>query len=645
MTSPQQKKAKVVDLQQVCSECWEYYRNYIDSLQDGGDDYQGVGDIDELQELINIASLHIATKKGNGGIDKLQKSMSSSSWSVIDMLPILVSVAYYHLADYSIGQHLLSKDTQQDDDDGSSDVLEIQRLLTKSLEYFPENAATWSMGANFGRMTHRLSLSNIRQWYERAVHYSSKLRISALDILKDDSIQDNLIKEWTELLLLNQVLGVEFEGSDDDDEEEEEEEDIDDEGEEDIDQEEDDDQEMQGQYSSSAVESTSRFMCAMLWSREGEHERALSHLKNFPLTHRLHPNVWTIPNNNITDKPTSKAPLVFRPEQGLLPEHLYQSIRETFSPDAVYWKESNYASRGYYSYFTEFSAGKKPSNLIEDIIVNHLLPRACQVLDESDASSICGFEWWVHTRPIQANLGHNLHFDTDESMLAQEGKVTHPILSSVLYLSGGGDNKNSAGTTIMFDQTPDSQEVAQSAWLGIPRDNSFLLFPGNFLHGVLPCPGTVQKADGNDYSPSKQQTKTIQDWKEPPQKETEHRLTFMVGFWTRNVPKTMKQRHLYGPCGPLPPANEENTWVKQISEGYGDDDDGKMMITAEKEMAGISLPQVSPAWELIGEQESWHKENGHNNMLQIPPAIDHRFFVQNAPHCFRESLFEDHDCD
>ena len=76
------------------------------------------------------------------------------------------------------------------------------------------------------------------------------------------------------------------------------------------------------------------------------------------------------------------------------------------------------------------------------------------------ADSIVGYEWWPHTRPVQANLGHNLHFDTDESLLAETGDITHPIVSSVLYLTGGADS----GATIVFDQTPDSKDIAKHGW-------------------------------------------------------------------------------------------------------------------------------------------------------------------------------------
>jgi hypothetical protein len=455
--------------------------------------------------------------------------------------------------------------------------------------------------------------------------------------LEDETIDDPLVKEWVELLLLNQVVGVEFETDNDDDDGEEENENEEEQSDEDEENEEEEEKEEDGQYSSSAVEATSRFMCAMLWSIEGRHDGALKHLQKFPLTHRLHPNVWTVSKSQQHDVPP-KAPLVFRPPQGILPESLYRSMTQLFAPDAVYWKESSYSNRGYHSYFMDYEKDRAPKNVIEDMIVNHLLPRANQVLEKGE--SICGFEWWVHTRPIQANLGHNLHFDTDESMLAQEGKVTHPIMSSVLYLTGGGDDE--AGATIVLDQTPDSEKVAESCWQCIPKDNALMIFPGNLLHGVLPCPGHTESTSQDGHAAELSAEKLMQSWNnESPGNDTQpkpHRLTFMVGFWTRNVPATMKDRQLYGPCGPLPPATEEHTWVREMSKGY---DAGSSTATkAETDMPAVALPRVTPAWETI-EPEVTNDEPP----LDIPQAIDHRFFVHGAPQCFRQSLFEDQDGD
>ena len=151
-----------------------------------------------------------------------------------------------------------------------------------------------------------------------------------------------------------------------------------------------------------------------------------------------------------------------------------------FAPDAPYWLESDYQNRGYYSFFApKKEKEKEPTNVIEDVIKNHLLPLAEQ---ECSDESIVGVEWWVHTRPTGNNLGHPIHFDTDESLLAREKKVSHPVVSSVLYLTGAERDKEtnsaSAGPTIVFDQTPDSTTVASKAWISKPQDNSFMIFPG-----------------------------------------------------------------------------------------------------------------------------------------------------------------------
>ena len=138
-------------------------------------------------------------------------------------------------------------------------------------------------------------------------------------------------------------------------------------------------------------------------------------------------------------------------------------------------------------------------------------------------------------------------------------------------------------------------------------------------------------------------------WKSPSKSliPPNHRLTFMVGFWTRNVPATMKNRRLYGPCGPLPPPTDEHTWVQQIMKGYDNDNQGNdnEVTKARKIIIPSALPSVSPAWESF---ESFtcnqeEEEEEEEPPLSIPHSIDHRFFVRGAPQCFRQSLFEDRE--
>jgi hypothetical protein len=636
------KRQKKESLRDLAVKVWGHYQSYLESLKK-----DPTGDIDELEEILDVCKDYVHPI--NNSSNHLDSEKHNNWNSVEDLLSVLISVCYFHLAESSIAEYLVEGNATNEG------ATHIQELLTKSFEYYPQNAATWSMGANFGRMTHLLSLSTARQWYERAAEYASRLRSHCLDFLgsndKED-LSDDMLNDWVELLVLNQVAGVEFYEDEEETDSTTNQEDSDHDA--DVDTEDDEhasgneEQTTEGVYSASAVEETSRFMCAMLASLEGRHDLVPKHLMPFGLTHRLHPNVWKPTLANAAEVPT-KAPAIFDPKGGILPNHLYEAMKEIFAPESIYWQESNYMARDYYSFFMDYDRERNsPNNLIEDVIVNHLLPRAKQLLSKEEGDSICGFEWWAHTRPIRANLGHNLHFDTDEAILAQEGRVTHPILSSILYLTGGGVsgsiNDSRSGSTLILDQIPDAKEVAAQCWKGRPVDNAFLLFPGNLLHGVLPCPGKDGDFDG-DHAEELEESDVSslwKRWKRPEERVTEEgtRLTFMVGFWTRNVPASMKERRLYGPCGPIPPPSEEHTWVQEIMKRYNPDadHDGHDNASPVSQLVPSALPHVSPAWETIPIPEAFGEDD---QLLVIPRSIDHRFFVKGAPACFYDSLFSE----
>jgi hypothetical protein len=111
----------------------------------------------------------------------------------------------------------------------------------------------------------------------------------------------------------------------------------------------------------------------------------------------------------------------------------------------------------------------------------------------------------------------------------------------------------------------------------------------------------------------------------------------MVGFWTRRVPDKMKNRHLYGPCGPLPDANDDNTWVSEIEQEGGCNSEHSKPSNGERtNITSEILPKVTPAWEDI----TACVEKSKGPKLEIPTSLDHRFFVKDASSCFRQSLFK-----
>jgi len=548
------------------------------------------------------------------------------------------------------------------------------------------------------------------------------------------------VKEWIESLLLHQVTGVELlDGdsgttSDDDDNN--------DDGVENTDE----DEGEEGEYwSCSAVESTARFMAATLLfmeignrNSENNNANAVAMKKEalvkqqleqyFDCTHCLHPNVWKgcsrktgngdDDNNNGStednqilairgiDDEEEGGPPGATTGRGILPRPLYERICCVFAPDSAYWKQSSYDQRGYFSFFMDchknkdeggatttnaYNSGdsRTTNNLMRELIEDHLLP----ILRErfpKEAGEVCGFEWWVHTRPVSSSVGHNLHFDTDETLLRRhaaerkkkknEGRcgdgdddedslssaaITHPIFSSVLYLTGD----ESSGPTIVFNQTPNSTQVATKCWRNVPHNNSLLIFPGNLLHGVLPCPGDRRKQQQQQHQNHQNDDEIRNGLSEnnPPDmgqllsclrprgemsnpvEPPKHRLTLLVGFWTRRVPdqhdkESDKAEEYYRPCGPIPPAaSEEHSWVKLL-EAPAREDNGTPCpsSSSRRKYQGRRVPVVEPAWQSLQPRTF---DSSSSPPLEIPRAMDHRFFVKGAPRCFRDSLFEDDDDD
>jgi len=642
------KKSKDDLTKDVIHQAWSHYRAFLDSeheIQDGE-----VADIDELYEALDLLKHHISWEikdyNKEGFLESLPKfNLSLSSFGTIQsLLPVLLSMIYFHLGNDAVSQELncITRDETIEDlatptRDDISD-LNPAKLLESSLRYFPFNAASLSMLANYKRMTLKDTQENICLAYEIASENAQLIREVAISILDEgeeeegeDDIppEENLYKEWIELLLLDEICGAEYIEEEDKEEEENDDNNVEEESTNDHDEPNISDQGEQ-EFSPSETESVTSFMAALLNSSLGKHDKALVYLKKFNFSHRIHPSVWThskkgCPADWRSETTKASETFPFEPKafrgNGVLPPGLYERVCKVFSPGSAYWKESNYQNRGYYSFFQDLSDDiiQKPRNLIQDIVVNHLLPLAENEISKNNSSKIVGFEWWTHSRPLSANLGHQMHFDTDEAMLEQENTISHPIVSSVLYLTGNKDiDRQTAGSTIVFNQTPQSAEVAQNAYISHAQDNSYMVFPGNCLHGVLPCPGV-------DSSSPQKGSKAVE------------RLTFMVGFWTRRVPDNIKEKTLYCPCGELPPVNDEHTWISEINNGYEKNENIEVSKERNAQLTTHILPSVTPAWECIGTSE---KNHHHKDALTIPTSLDHRFFVHGAPHCFRDSLFK-----
>ncbi len=610
----------------------EHYKRYIGITDDDDDDDENeeteekhdedeevdeCGDIDEIFEVIEILAelvddgiitpFEMPCYIGSDGV-ALDASIFASIHSI---LPIFMSMSYLHIANHSMSAEYLDDDQQPP-----------MYFFDQSFKYWSTNPAANSLLADYYRQQivntssdddHcSIDMATTCDLYVKASTCAGIVKDAALRFFnntqeeeeKEEEDDDNAcfnLKELIDILIISGALGMDM---DDQDEEEE------------MEGEEDDDQAVN---SSSTVEETSSFTAAMLLSSLGKHDDAKLVLHKFRFSHRIHPNVWSLASGHALLDNRSKqiiddATALFQPriyhskEGGVLPQEYYDRLCELFAPDAPYWEQSGYDTRGYYSYYFDIKSSKSQGNVVEDAIVNHLLPLAEQTLREEHKSpppKIVGCEWWIHTRPRAANLGHPLHFDTDEWLLNNNHVVSHPIVSSVLYLTGG----EGSGSTVVFDQTPNSRENASRAWASEPKNNQFMNFPGNLLHGVLPCAGDCNSS-GSDSN----------------------RLTLMVGFWTRQVTKDIKRHEeFYVPCGPLPPAIEAHSWVLEAQNIV-------KKQTSRHTSEATPLKVTSPAWETIVYSNFKKKKVS----LQVPKQLDHQYFVRNAPKCFSDKLFRSH---
>jgi hypothetical protein len=661
--------AAFVDLEKVCDEAWQHFQSYLENEEDS----------DELEALVELVRPHVSSLAAPATPPPPSSCMDLSSIrSRADLLPALLSVASTLLAEVRIAEYLTLQPKSGSPDDGKNNerlsVLrgDIRKCLEDAMRL--PNPGCWSMAANFWRMMNSqpgsppMSLLRIAQWYVHAADHARALRESAIHLLdrasnnedeeEEETLDlDNDTLAWIECLLLNHMAGVELEDPDESDSED----DTPDNG--------DNGSVPADQWSCSMVEATSRFMASMLLSTMHDHDGALQQLKHLDVTHRIHPNVWSgsVGANGNAQRNHATAESKIRvyasggdANDGFLPQDLNDQMCQVFAPDAPYWEETDYSNRGYYSYFANIDSINATtevshSNLIDHLVVEHLLPAAMAQRSqaENDKEPIVGYEWWVHTRPVHASLGHNLHFDTDEATLNKTGQIYHPVLSSVLYLTGSPDT---AGATIVLDQAPDATSNATKCWRNVPVPNSLLVFPGNLLHGVLPCPGQCEVATnasggGRSSASNPLPTASELDWlatttsDDGAPNKAPHRLTFLVGFWTRRVPDLVETR-LYGPCGPLPSASEYK-WVEQLHQWYGSNASTTSLRPAAQEVPRHeSVPCITPAWEPVNHDppEGDDKDAAPLLLLPIPTGmLDHRYFVKDAPRCFYDALFDKDD--
>ena len=683
---------------------WGHFHAFMDD-DDNGNDNDGNKNWQALEELIVLAEPHVNARLSN----MLPISQLTTRERLV---PVLVSVASHFLAEHymittpittaTTTTTMLQSQQQQQQQQPVVDQTDPMNLITRHLQravtLFSKNAAAWGLGAQYHlwmNAQHSCGCSNsnsdnnsnnnsdnnskncncitIVTWCEHACRMAQKVKQETNLVLEqqDDESLRLVGRVLLELLLMNQVVGVELNEEDEDDDEDENEDEL--EGNDD-----DDDEEEEDFWTASTVESKARYLAALMRSAMGYHEMAAQHLQPFwpNLTHRLHPNVWTTSNTNVstttttTNSSTSRETITQQQQQqqqqqavmattvtalsncsvqweptvvsgrpGVLPVELHRRLCQLFaSPDSTYWKEISRQHQqqgkqngGHFSFFVPLQQTPQQSmtsNVVEHAICQYVLPLVQQKLHVATQHSktmqpiICGFDWWVDYPSL---TGQRLDFH--KVLLPAEQTVAIPIVSSVLFLQGNGM------AAVVLDQTPDdSSELATVAWKCPAVENTLFMFAGNLLHGIIP---QCKAKDTNTSNISKKPT--IQDLfqKRDPSLAC---ATLHVGFWTRSI----TGQEVYSPCGPLPLATDDtNIWVKQISQRYPvssnlEQQNPPSSPTTESAVICETVPRIAPAWQEIEAPSKRRKPP-----LEVPRNIDQRFFLNFEPGCFQDFLFDE----
>jgi len=115
-----------------------------------------------------------------------------------------------------------------------------------------------------------------------------------------------------------------------------------------------------------------------------------------------------------------------------------------------------------------------------------------------------GCEWWYQVVSYE-NEGINFHYDKDETQFTLDHSYSHPLMSSIMYLTDIG------GPTLILDQQPALKDpyfepmTPATGVLSFPEVNKFVIFNGTRLHGVL-------SSDAHHFSP---------------------RITLLINFWEK----------------------------------------------------------------------------------------------------------------
>lgn len=448
---------------------------------------------------------------------------------------------------------------------------------------------------------------------------------------------------------------------------------------------------------------------ALILSQRGEHEAAAPLLRRFGYRLQLSPHVWAAAASPppSAERATPRGPAIaaagtVRMFADAVPDDLARCLQAAFAPTAAYWRETGYhtasSEKRYHTFFCDLSPNgasraEGPSNAVEALI-HRLFP----LLSRADVT--CA-EWWVHTRLVGRHPGHQLHYDLEEGLLESTGRVLHPIVSSVVYLSGDA----AAGPTIVLDEalgcfSEDGRAAAQHGggggareqpagrhvcdepaarcWLAHPLPRAFLTFPGHLLHGVLPVDAPPRGAERARAQPSEPDTGVGAPGTHRPLSGAadDHRLTLLIAWYGEDA-RAGPAKHTRGPgnervgrgrrgvpgLGPqsaMPRLSRSTTWPRDLEYGERAASAGNSAPSAAGGAPAARVPtqvpvvEVPHAWESVppspapacGPQGMPEQEPGGaaEPPLEVPRHLEQHFFLRTHADV-RERLWREHGLD
>ena len=391
---------------------------------------------------------------------------------------------------------------------------------------------------------------------------------------------------------------------------------------------------------------------ALLLSQLGRHDEASTDLRRLGYRWRLSPAVWDCARTqplalDLQARSAASAASGASEDHARLYSHavgegVYSALRRTFAPGAAYWRETRYetasASKRYFTFYVDLedlkasqhSQRAAPTSAIEALLLA-LLPLT------GKASSLRSCEWWVHQRAAGRGFGHELHYDLEEQTMETCGRVLHPAVSSVVYLSDGGD------PTVVLDETLDAPLSATRAYIAHPRSRSFFTFRGDLLHGVLPGPFAHKQApaEGEQHEREQHAPPAEEAAARKPTKRTRRsgvtsvtsaasaanaaterfaaegsavaapsqRLTLLVAWYGERTAGRARRSRL-GAQSAAPRPSRSMTWPRELEMTAAEQALEAERVGSEggehREVTRVAIPQASPVWmrvQRVGEPE------------------------------------------